>query len=176
MKHEIINAEMLTHVALCTHRDPKDILVLGLHEYIDSEIGRYDGLHVELCDKVSCIESVKDDSMDVIVVNSDRFNDASFAAQINRVLRKDGLFVIKTNENLKENMEGLGSLFGIVMTYNYEGKRAILASKKYHPTADIVLQRADLIDDLSYYNVEMHMASFALATYMKKELLGIQKN
>jgi spermidine synthase len=176
LKTEIINAEMLTHVALCTHKEPKDVLVLGIHDYINNEIARYEGLHVELCDKVSCIESTKDASMDVIIINSDRFYDDTFIAQINRVLKKDGLVVMKSNEKLQENMKKFDSLFGIVMTYAYEDKRAILASKKYHPTADIILQRADLIDDLTYYNAEMHLASFALPTYMRKELLGIQKN
>lgn len=175
MKQEIINAEMLTHIALCTHKEPKDVLILGRHDYINLQIAKHESLHVELCEKVSCIESAKDNSMDIVMINSDRFYDATFIAQINRVLKKDGLLVIKTNDKLKENMESLSS-FDIVMTYAYEDTRAILASKKYHPTADLVLQRADLLDDLTYYNAEMHLAAFTLPTYMRKELLGVQKN
>lgn len=176
MKDEIINAEMLTHVALCTHRDPKDVLVIGKHNFINNEVARYRGIHVELRDEVSFVESAKDSSFDAVIVNSDRFYKPTFAAQINRVLRKDGLVVLRVSEDLKTPLKNFGSLFGIVMTYKIENKRAMMATKKYHPTADIILQRADLIEDLSWYNAEMHLASFVLPTYMRKELLGIQKN
>jgi spermidine synthase len=176
LKQDIINAEMLTHVALCTHKEPKDVFILGSHDYINSEIARHNGLHVDLCNNVSCIESAKDDSFDVVIVNSDRYFEPTFVAQINRVLRKDGLVVLKTDEKLEENIKAFGNLFGIVMTYKVEDKRAIIATKKYHPTADIILQRADLIEDLSYYNYEMNLASLAMPTYIRKELLGIQKN
>ena len=176
LNQDTINAEMLTHVALCTHKDPKDIFILGSHDYINSEIARHNGLRVDLCNNVSCIESAKDDSFDVIIVNSDRYFEPTFVAQVNRVLRKDGLVVLKANEDLKTPLGNFGSLFGIVMTYKVENRRAIIATKKYHPTADIILQRADLIEDLSYYNAEIHLASFALPTYLRKELLGIQKN
>ena len=176
LNQDIINAEMLTHVALCTHKEPKDVFILGSHDYINSEIARHNGLHVDLCDNVSCIESAKDNSFDVIIVNSDRYYEPTFAAQINRVLRNDGLVVLKTNEKLEENIGVFGNLFGIVMTYKVEDRRAIIATKKYHPTADIILQRSDLLEDLSYYNAEMHLASFALPTYLRKKLLGIQKN
>ncbi len=176
LNQDIINAEMLTHVALCTHKEPKDVFILGSHDYINSEIARHNGLHVDLCDNVGCIESAKDNSFDVIIVNSDRYYEPTFAAQINRVLRNDGLVVLKTNEKLEENIGVFGNLFGIVMTYKVEDRRAIIATKKYHPTADIILQRSDLLEDLSYYNAEMHLASFALPTYLRKKLLGIQKN
>lgn len=167
---------MLTHVALCTHALPKDLLILGRHDYINLEIARHHGLHVELCEKVTCIESAKDSSMDVIIINSDRFCEETYIAQINRVLRNDGIVVMKSNEKLKENMQKFGTHFSVVMHYAFEDKKAIFASKKYHPTADIILQRADLIDDLSYYNAEVHLASFALPNYLRKELLGVQKN
>mgnify|MGYP003571699727 CR=1 FL=1 len=176
LNQDVINAEMLTHVALCTHKDPKDVFILGSHDHINSEIARYEGLHVDLCNNVSCIESAKDNSFDVIIINSDRFYEPTFVAQINRVLRNDGLVVLKAIDDLKTPLTNLGSLFGIVMTYKIENKRAILATKKYHPTADIILQRADLIEDLSYYNAEMHLASFALPTALRKDLLGVQKN
>ncbi len=176
MNQDVINAEMLTHVALCTHKEPKDVFILGSHDYINSEIDRYEGLHVDLGNNVSSIESAKDSSLDVVIVNSDRFYEPTFVAQINRVLRKNGLVVLKATDDLKTPLANFGSLFGIVMTYKIEDKKAIIATKKYHPTADIILQRADLIEDLSYYNAEIHLASFALPTSLRKELLGIQKN
>lgn len=55
-------------------------------------------------------------------------------------------------------------------------KQLFLASKEYHPTADVILQRADMIDGLSYYNCDVHVASFAMGNYIRKEYLGIIKN
>ena len=36
----------------------------------------------------------------------------------------------------------------------------IFASKKYHPTADCNLQRADLIDNLKFYNADVNYNQF----------------
>ena len=176
LKQDIINAEMLTHVALCTHKEPKDVFILGSHDYLNGEIARHNGLHVDLCNDVSCIESAKDDSFDVVIVNSDRYCEPTFVKQINRVLREDGLVVLKTNEDIKTPLINFGNLFAMVRTYKAEGKRMIIATKKYSPTADMIVQRADSIKDLSYYDSEVHVASFALPAYLKKELEGIQKN
>jgi spermidine synthase len=63
------------------------------------------------------------------------------------------------------------------MPYNIgNGSTAILCSKEYHPTADINLQRADMIDGLSYYNCNVHPAAFAMPNYIRKEYLGLIKN
>ena len=56
------------------------------------------------------------------------------------------------------------------------GATALLSSKEYHPTADINLQRADMLDGLSYYNCDVHPAAFAMGNYIRKEYLGIIKN
>ena len=172
---KVINAEMLVHVGLCTHKEPKDVLLLGSNESLEKEIARYKELHVDLSDKLSFVEGVKDKSQDVVIVNSNRLYDITFLAQIKRVLKDDGIVVLKTNEKYKENLQNLNS-YSIAMLFRYEGENAIVASRKYHPTADIILQRSDLIDGLSYYNSEVHLASFAQPTYLRAELLGIQKN
>lgn len=176
IKSDVINAEMLVHVALCTHKEPKNILVLNPNDFVEQELNRHKDLDIKSCENISGVESLEDASIDVIVVNSTDYFEATFIAQFSRVLREDGLIVLQTADSLIGDLGFLGNLFGIAMTYEFAGSRAILASKKYHPTADIILQRADLIDGLSYYNAEIHLASFALPTAMKKELLGIQKN
>jgi len=51
----------------------------------------------------------------------------------------------------------------------------IMGSKLYHPTADMILQRADLIDGLKYYNSDIHKASFILPNYIKQELGELYK-
>jgi spermidine synthase len=63
------------------------------------------------------------------------------------------------------------------MPYNLgNGSTALLASKEYHPTADVILQRSDMIDGLSFYNCDIHVSAFAMPNYIRKEYLGIIKN
>jgi spermidine synthase len=50
----------------------------------------------------------------------------------------------------------------------------VIASKKYHPQADIILDRSDFIE-ASYYNTELHNASFVFPNYIQKPLTGIAK-
>ncbi len=161
-----------------------------------SEVFENPRLNLTIGDGVEFIASCEDKSYDIILVDStDAKNHASglfepaFYAQANRVLKDDGLMAVQGSswfvdmDEHKKILQKMGSLFGIVMPYRYEmitypgvNWNFILASKKYHPTADIILQRADLIEDLKYYNSDIQRAAFAVPTYVKKELLGIAKN
>jgi spermidine synthase len=225
-KDEFIYHEMLSHVPVCTHREPKKVLIIGggdggtarevlRHKdlevdmvEIDKEViktskkffpqnGDWDNprLNLVIEDGAKFIANAEDKSYDIILVDSTDENqsselfEASFYAQAHRVLKDDGLIAVQGSsyfvdmQNHKKILKKMGSLFGIVMPYKYEMItypgvvwNFILASKKYHPTADIILQRADLIEDLKYYNSEIQRASFAVPTAIKKELLGIAKN
>ena len=74
-------------------------------------------------------------------------------------------------------MQILGNYFKVIMPYNIgNDSTALLASKEYHPTADIILHRADMLDDNQFYNCDVHIASFAMGNYIRKEYLGIIKN
>jgi spermidine synthase len=42
----------------------------------------------------------------------------------------------------------------------------IFASKKFHPTADLKLQKADMLSNLRYYSAETHIASFTLPPFI----------
>ena len=52
----------------------------------------------------------------------------------------------------------------------------LFASKKYHPTADIMLQRADMLNDLEYYHANLHLSAFVLPKNIKTALLKASKN
>jgi spermidine synthase len=121
-----------------------------------------------------------DSAYDVVI--SEMASDAALFAHVNRVLKDDGQFVttheplddVKSNKSL---MQILGNYFKVIMPYNLgTGSTALLASKEYHPTADINLHRADMIDGLSYYNCDIHIAAFAMPNYIRKEYLGVIKN
>lgn len=179
---DFIYNEMMVHVPLCTSKEAKDILVISdKAELLSAEVARHkeSNLKTSGC-SLNEISSLGDASFDVVI--SEMSSDEAYLSHINRVLRKDGQFVTAhpSLDNVEANkslMKTLGKYFKIIMPYNIgNGKTALLASKEYHPTADVILQRADMIDGLSYYNCDVHVASFAMGNYIRKEYLGIIKN
>lgn len=175
---EFIDTEMVVHVALCTHKLPKNVLVVENDKYAD-EVKKHYEADVQSCG-VDGLESVESNSCDVVLADISS-NPVAFA-HINRVLKDDGLVVIadvdlEDVQNTKPMIEILGKYFKIAMPYNKaDGKKALLCSKEYHPTADIILQRSDLLDGLNYYNCDVHVGSFAMGNYIRKEYLGVVKN
>jgi spermidine synthase len=220
---EFISCEMMAHVGVNTHKEPKDILIIGggdlgiarevlKHECIErvdsvdidkdvfevckgqfswvEETSKNEKLNIFIENGVSFIKRVEDKSYDIVFVNStNEVFDKEFYNNVSRVLKDDGLVVTQGGswfldmDSHKELLKIVGKNFSIAMPYKYEMLcyegglyNFILASKKYHPTADINLQRADLMDGLKYYNSDIHIASFVKPTYVFKELLGISKN
>ena len=180
---EFIYNEMMVHVPLCTHKEPKNVLIISSNAVgFVSEIEKY--MDDISCDVISTdmnlLRAAEDNKYDIVI--SELENDAAVLAHINRLLKEDGLCVVK-HPNLdaidanKNIMQILGKYAKIVMPYNLGNcTTALLASKEYHPTADIILNRADLLDGLEYYNSDVHPAAFAMGNYIKKEYLGIIKN
>jgi len=179
---EFIYNEMMVHVAVCTSKVPENVLIISNNaDGFVAEMKKHDGIPYEVITATaSALREVKDGAFDVIISELD--SDAAVLAHFNRVLKEDGLLVTKhpSLDNVEDNkqiMQILGKYTKIIMPFNLgNGETALLASKEYHPTADIILQRADMIDDLNYYNCDVHVASFAMGNYVRKEYLGIIKN
>ena len=175
---EFIDTEMVVHVGLCTHKLPENVLVVDSDKYVE-EVKKHYESDVKSCE-TSSLEKMDNNSFDVVLANISS-NPVTFA-HINRVLKDDGLVVIADVnvddvETTKPMLEILGKYFKIVMPYNKaDGKMALICSKEYHPTADVILQRTDLLDGLNYYNCDVHVGSFAMGNYVRKEYLGIVKN
>ncbi len=225
-KDEFIYHEMMAHVAACTHKDPKKVLLVGggdggvakellRHPQIEVDMVEIDEevvniskkyfpkigdwnnprLNLVIKDAIEFIAQAPSKSYDMVLVDStDPEGPATglfgkdFYAHVDRVLKDDGLVVAQGESwwidfNLhKEIMKTIGNFFKIVMPYRFEmyvypgcNWNFIMGSKHYHPTADLVLQRADLIDGLKYYNSDIHRASFVLPNYVKKELGDLYK-
>ena len=179
---EFIYPEMMVHVPVCTSKVPKNVLIISNSaDFLTDEMQK----HADIDSKViGCsLDSLRDeadDSADVVICEMS--GDAAVVAHIARVLKDDGQLSI-THDSLDETqtnkilMQVLGNYFKVIMPYNLgDGSTALLASKEYHPTADIILQRADMIDDLNYYNCDVHVAAFAMPNYIRKEYLGIIRN
>jgi len=179
---EFTYPEMMVHVPLCTSKKPENILIISDNaEFLVSEAAR----HSEIKSKViSCslndISALDDAVYDVVI--SEMPSDAALFSHVNRVLKDDGQFVTTHSslDDIEENrslIKTLANYFKVIMPYHIgNGSTALFSSKEYHPTADINLQRADMIDGLNYYNCDIHLASFAMGNYIRKEYLGVIKN
>jgi len=171
----VIHNEMMIHVAMNTHINPKNVLVVGLKDsHFEEEINKYDA-------KVTYANELNiDEKFDVIIYNNENIDELA-RASIQRALEpKEGLMVCvsqrfeKDSEKLKTDLSNIGKDFWICMPFRFEDTMAILASKKFHPQADIILDRSDFIDG-QYYNTELQNACFIHPNYVKKALTGIAK-
>jgi spermidine synthase len=171
--------EMMVHTPLCTHKEAQNVLIIGdSSENLKNEASKHTG-NIEFGD-VSLLTSKDEKNIDVIILTNIKL-DEMLLANIERVLKADGIVTFKTasfgkdSDELKNDLELIGRNFWIAMPFKFGHDTAILASKKYHPTADIVLQRSDLLDDLEYYSTEIHHASFVFPAAQHKALTGIAK-
>ncbi len=171
--------EMMVHTPLCTHKEAQNVLIIGNStENLKKEASKHTG-NIEFGD-VSLLTSKDEKNIDVIILTDVRL-DEMLLANIERVLKDDGVITFKTSsfsndsDELKEDLELVGRNFWIAMPFRFGHSTAILASKKYHPTADIILQRSDLLSDLEYYSTEIHHASFVFPAGQHKALTGIAK-
>ena len=179
---DFIYTEMMVHVPMCTSKEAENVLIVSDNaELLSAEVAKHTQANLKI---IGCflneISALDDAGFDVVI--SEMPSDRAFFSQINRVLKSDGQFVtthsslddVGANKNL---MTILANYFKIIMPYNIgNGSTALLASKEYHPTADINLQRADMLDGLRYYNCDVHPAAFAMGNYIRKEYLGIIRN
>lgn len=179
---EFIYNEMMVHVALCTNKAPENILIISDNaDGMVAEVAKHDGINCDvIAANLDALRNAQDGKYDVVV--SEMNADAAGYAHMNRVLKEDGLLVTKhpSLESVEENKQIIGILgkyAKIVMPFNLgNGETALLASKEYHPTADIILHRTDMLDGVEYYNCDIHPAAFAMGNYIKKTYLGIIKN
>ena len=179
---EFIYPEMMVHVGMCTSKTAQDVLIVSDNaKLLSKESARHSQSTSSVVDaSLESISSLKDNAYDVVICELNI--DGAVASQISRILKDDGQIVTKhpNLEEVEKNkilMKILGQYFKIIMPFNVgDGTTSILASKEYHPTADIILQRADMIDGLSYYNCDVHVAGFSMGNYIRKEYLGIIKN
>lgn len=178
-----IYPEMMVHVPLCTHKNPETVLLIadGTTQFAN-ELARYKDCSVSIIkasDAGDAICKLEDNSFDVVL--SEGSSDAVLLAHIARVSKEDALISIvhPSLDDIEANtaiMKALGKDFKIIMPYNAGENTLLLASKEYHPTADIILQRSDLLEGHSYYNCDIHPAAFATGNNVRKAYLGVIRN
>lgn len=181
MKNNNAFNEMMVHLPLCTHKEASNVLIIGSeNEDLKAQAAKHNkDSNVEFGD-TSLLTSKNEKNIDVIILTDVKL-DELLLANIDRVLKDDGLISFpsvsfsKDEEKLKADLKLAGEKFWIAMPFKFGHSTSILASKKYHPTADLVLQRSDLLDGLNYYTSEIHNASFVYPASEYKALTGIAK-
>jgi spermidine synthase len=191
---DFIKSEMLTHVAINTHKEPKSILVINGGKRIQNELDKYDFLneviHIDF-DVVNELQKLGAKKFDIAIVATNEYtNSRDFWIELTKLLDSKAVVTIEMSniftqkEAAKEELKRAGTIYPIVMPYRYEkgidnenlvSDYLMLASRFYHPTADINLQRADLTDGYAYYNSDISRAAFEVPTFIYKEYLGIIK-
>ncbi|MDH5465452.1 MAG: spermidine synthase [Thiovulaceae bacterium] len=185
--------EMLVHTPVCTHKDPKNVLIFSDDQAgIKKENARHSEMNFTVMaskDAVDTVSNTADDAFDIIIFDTIIEGDTAFFAHLNRATTSEALVVFKSNavlsdtQNVRQLFDNLGTYFKIVMPYTFDADEKgttkatlIFASKFYHPTADFILHRTDLIDGLSYYNCDVHPAVFAQPNDVRVALKGVARN
>jgi spermidine synthase len=178
-----IYPEMMVHVPLCTHKNPEAVLVISDDTTrFDEELARYRHCSVSVIKAENALDGIRelgDNTFDVVLNEAQA--DSVLLAHISRISKDDALIAM-THPSLDEVdantaiMKDLGKDFKIIMPYHAGEKTLLLASKEYHPTADIILQRSDLLEGQQYYNCDIHPAAFAMGNYIRKDYLGVIRN
>ena len=173
--------EMMVHVPLCTHKEASNVLIIGTsNEDMKNQAAKHSKVsNIEFGD-LSTLTSKNEKNIDVIILTDVKI-DELLLANIEIILKNDGLIAFaseafsKDKEQLFADLELVGTKFWIAMPFKFGHNTSILASKKYHPTADINLQRSDLLDGLDYYSSEIQLASFVFPAAEHRALTGIAK-
>jgi spermidine synthase len=177
--------EMMVHVSMCTHKLPTSVLLASDNrDLLMNELARYKEstvTNVGSSDLLESFRNAEEKSADVIMVDA-LTSDSVVIAHISRILKDDGVLVMKhpSLDDVSANkslMEALGNYFKIIMPYRLEdGSTLLLSSKEYHPTADVILQRTDLLEGHQYYNCDIHPSAFAMPQYVRANYRGFARN
>jgi spermidine synthase len=195
MSNTVNYNEMLVHVPLCSHKNPENVLIISDDTAgIKTETDRHDADEMNFTVLAagkgdSMVSDAADDSFDVVIFDTVLNLDKAFLAHLNRVTKSDALIVSKVDgftsniESTRATMKALGDYFRMVMPYSFDAtqetnERAtlMLASKFFHPTADVILHRTDMLDGLNYYNCDVHPATFVQPNYVRTALKGVALN
>jgi len=180
-----IYPEMMVHVAMCTHKNPRSVLLASDNAgLLNGELARYREIETAVIpagDLLDALRGCADKSADVVLIDA-LTDDSAALAHVNRILKEDGLCVLR-HPDLDQHaqnvslMQIMANYFKIIMPYQVgDGTTLLLCSKEYHPSADLILQRSDLLEGQQYYNCDIHTAAFAMPQYIRKNYLGIIRN
>lgn len=178
-------AEMMVHTAMCSHPEIKKVLVIDEDDYIQTELMKHDEYEKVSVksngDVVHAISAYEEGEFDVIIANIDLSQtDEIFKGRVVKLLSKWGVSMFKApsfyESTLSATLTSLPETFIVAQPSFAVTEDGIVgfvfASKKYHPTADMILTKSDFLDNNDYYNTEIHKAAFDLPNQFFKSLTG----
>src|SRR3989338_9911719 len=89
-----IYPEMMTHVAMCTHKNPRTVMVLSTQsDLLKTEMARYreaESVYVDTNNLLNGLREQADKSIDVLLLDT-LSDDSAVFAHANRILKEDAL-------------------------------------------------------------------------------------
>ncbi len=185
-----IEAELLSCIAICINDwnyGTKTILLNGINNIVLVEfLAQFRNLTIYYLNSqvnlslpnVRCYKKALDLPINQFDVIIDLDNKSTEAYSV--LLKQSGILIINLAhlelhiESAKNTIEQ--ALFNIKMPFHINNKYYLFLSHRFHPLADISLQKIDMIDGLMYYNAKIGEAAFALPAYLKNALKGIVRN
>lgn len=224
-RDEFVYHEMISHIPLFSHPNPKRVLVIGggdggtvrevlKHKSVEKVVmveidacvveaskkhigvtaSELENNRLELIidDGVKYLKEADDNSFDAVLVDSTDpigpaaplFNE-SFYSDVFRVLTDNGVVVSQCEnpfleiETQKSLLQIKAKLFKGVYVYNYSnitypsGLWSFSMASKSELDPSAVNRTDSFVDELKYYNEEMHKASFALPQFQKMALKNL---
>ncbi len=191
-----IRNEMLTHIPLCTHADPRHVLIVGGDAALRAEVEKYPSIEEIIAvpseEALHDLDGFREGYFDVAIIAEGHFaTDPLFWGMLEKALNATGVVAAVASNLLTQpsaaeaEIKVIAEHFWIAMPYRFDAQEADghlvsryawLASRKYHPTADINLQRADLTDGYRYYNSDIAIGAFAMPTVIRKRFAGLIRN
>ena len=93
-------------------------------------------------------------------------------AEVEERLSEVGIYItVPTSLTDTALFSSYSQRFEVVLPYyyfdrNYHLHPLLFASKKYHPTADLIRHRSDFVEDCCYYNTDIHLAAFVYPNHL----------
>lgn len=120
------------------------------------------------------------------VIISDSKLDAHKIDGLSRMLSERGILLYANKhpmldiEGFKEGIAQARDFFEVILPFFpsvsiLNDKSYVFASRKYHPTSDMVLAKIDFLDGLKYYNASVHKQVFALPNFIDSALKSVAK-
>lgn len=192
-----IFSQMALHVPLCLIETPKRLLILG--DFIDhtivDEMKRHEPIeavtilsarpaHFDLPETIlwkegsvgALIETLEGGFDAVVDLRNQKPNREEARVLLSK-MSANGVLVRAFGKLEAESLRAYEAC-RYVMPYGFSSLLPtdgsiggfILASKRPHPTADLKIQKADMLEGCSYYSVDIHEAAFALPPVLFDQL------
>lgn len=191
MDYNIVESEILATAAMCVNDfnyDKKDILLVGvnnaalIHLLSSFDVNIYvlnaSVRDEDFAENVAFYDlaiNLKINQFDVII---DLQNNN--VENYKKLLKNSGILIVDLISLDKSEILTKRAEFNVVMPFKiYEEavqKYYLFISNKFHPIADLSLQKLDLIENLQYCNERTYNAVYAMPNYIKKSLQGIIKS